>query len=218
MSRAVPLARWVASSFVLAAMLMLCAGRMNGALTAYLLIFAGTGLVTAVLTDTPQDNERRKPGPAEIHPASRLTASLLFLATVVVAALDAGRFHWTALSGSTQILALPVLILAAALQVWAMMANPFFSSAIRIQTDHGHKLVTRGPYRFIRHPGYLAMIVMIPATALVLGSLAALIPAVCYSALILWRTKREDEFLVERLADYAGYAAWVGFRLIPGLW
>jgi protein-S-isoprenylcysteine O-methyltransferase Ste14 len=218
MSRAIPLARWVVSSFVLAAMLMLCAGRVNGALTAYLLICGGAGLVTAVLTDTSLDEERREPRREEAYPNSRRGATALFLVTVIVAALDDGRFHWTALSRSTQILALPVLILAAALQVWTMAVNPFFSSAIRIQTDHGHKPVTRGPYRFIRHPGYLAMVIIMPATALALGSLMALIPALGYSGLILWRTKREDEFLVERLAGYAEYSARVRHRLIPDFW
>ena len=218
MSRAIPLARWVASSFVLATMLTLCAGRVNAPLTAYLLIFTGASLVTAVLTDASLDEERRRPGPEEAYPNSRRGATALFLVTVIVAALDDGRFHWTALSRSTQILALPVLILAAALQAWAMIANPFFSTTIRIQPERSHVLITRGPYRFIRHPGYLAMIVMMPATAMALGSLMALIPATCYSALIRWRTKREDEFLVERLAGYAGYAAQIRYRLVPGFW
>ncbi len=199
-------------------MLILCAGGMNGAMKAYLLVFAGTGLATALVTDTSQDNERRKPGPEEAYPNSRRGATALFLVTVIVAALDDGRFHWTALSGSTQILALLVLILAAALQVWTMIANPFFSTAIEIQTERGHQLVTRGPYRFIRHPGYLAMLIITPASALALGSLMALIPAIGYSGLILWRTKREDEFLAERLARYAAYAAQIRYRLVPGFW
>jgi protein-S-isoprenylcysteine O-methyltransferase Ste14 len=199
-------------------MLMLCAGRVNAPLTAYLLIFAGAGLVAAVLTDASLDEERRRPGPEEAYPNSRRGATALFLVTVIVAALDDGRFHWTALSRSTQILALPVLILAAALQVWAMAVNPFFSTAIRIQAERGHELITRGPYRFIRHPGYLAMIVMMPATAMALGSLAALIPAVCYAAVILWRLQREDGFLTENLASYPEYLRSVRHRLIPGLW
>ncbi len=218
MTRAIPLARWGASSFVLATMLTLCAGRVNAPLTAYLLIFTGASLVTAVLTHASLDEERRRPGPEEAYPNSRRGATALFLVTVIVAALDDGRFHWTALSRSTQILALPVLILAAALQVWAMAVNPFFSTAIRIQAERGHELITRGPYRFIRHPGYLAMIVMMPATAMALGSLAALIPAVCYAAVILWRLQREDGFLTENLASYPEYLRSVRHRLIPGLW
>ncbi|MGH9401510.1 MAG: methyltransferase family protein, partial [Terriglobia bacterium] len=87
-----------------------------------------------------------------------------------------------------------------------------------IQTERGHKLVTRGPYRFVRHPGYLAMAVIMPATAIVFGSVFALIPALCYSTLILWRTWREDQFLTKELEGYAGYANHVRHWLIPGVW
>lgn len=78
--------------------------------------------------------------------------------------------------------------------------------------------MTVGPYRAIRHPGYLTMVVLMPATAVELGSLIALIPAFCYSTLILWRTDREDKFLASQLARYADYSARVSRRLIPGLW
>ncbi|MGH9400704.1 MAG: methyltransferase family protein [Terriglobia bacterium] len=185
----------------------------------YLVIFAGLGLVTALVADPSQDRERRKPGPAEINASSRLIASFLFFATVLVAALDASRFHWVErVRGATQIAALAVLILAAGLQVWAMITNPFFSSAIRIQAELGHELIARGPYRFIRHPGYLAMTIIMPATALAIGSLTATLPALCYSVLILSRARSEDEFLAVRLAGYAEYAARVRYRLIPTLW
>ncbi|MGH9406626.1 MAG: methyltransferase family protein [Terriglobia bacterium] len=192
---------------------------MNSALTAYLLIFAGMGLAIALVTDSPQDRERRKPGPGEFHPNSRRAASLLFFATVLIAALDAGRFHWMPpLSEPSQITGLAVLISAAGLQVWAMTENPFFSTAIRIQKERGHGLSTGGPYRVIRHPGYLAMTIIMPATALALGSKIALLPAFCHSALILWRAEREDQFLARRLVGYTDYAARVRYRLIPSLW
>lgn len=214
-----PLSRWFVSTSILAGMLFLCAGTTSvPMLRAYLAVFAGTGLATAVLTDPSLDSERRKPGPQEIHSNSRRAATVLFLVTVVVAALDAGRFHWTTLSRPIQIVALAVLILAGGLQVWAMTANQFFSTAIRIQPERRHELVTHGPYRFIRHPGYLAMAIFMPATALMLGSAIALIPALSYSALILHRSVREDRFLKVTLPGYAGYARAVYYRLIPGLW
>jgi protein-S-isoprenylcysteine O-methyltransferase Ste14 len=220
MTRTLPLARWFLSTSVLAGMLFLCAGRTDlPLLKAYLAVFAGMGLVSVLAGDPSQDDERRKPGTAAVHLGSRLAASLLFVVTVLVAALDASRFHWIeAVSETTQIAALTALILAAGLQVWAMAMNPFFSTAIRIQRDRGHELVTRGPYRFIRHPGYLAMAIIVPATALAIGSVTAMIPASCYSALVLSRTKTEDKFLAKRLAGYAEYAARVRYRLIPLFW
>ena len=57
-----------------------------------------------------------------------------------------------------------------------------------------------------------------PATALALGSALALIPALCYSLLILQRVVKEDEFLRENLLSYSGYAGVVRYRLIPGFW
>jgi protein-S-isoprenylcysteine O-methyltransferase Ste14 len=220
MSRAVPLGRWFLSSSVLAGMLFLCAGRLRlPMLNAYLAAFAGMGLAAVLVADPSQDGERRGPGPAAIDPVSRRLASLLFISTIALAALDAGRFHWTeAVSARAQIVALAVLISAAGLQVWAMAVNPFFSTAIRIQPERGHEVVTRGPYRLVRHPGYLAMAVIMPATAVAIGSAAAIIPGSCYSGLILWRTAREDEFLVGQLAGYAEYTARVRYRLIPLFW
>jgi protein-S-isoprenylcysteine O-methyltransferase Ste14 len=200
-------------------MFLLCAGRVNGAMKAYLFVFAGMGLAIALVTDSSQDNERRKPGPSEIHPGSRVAASILFFATVLTAALDIGRVHWIQpVSEPAQITGLAVLISAAGLQVRAMAANSFFSTAIRIQTDRGHRLEIHGPYRLIRHPGYLAMMITMPAAAVALCSLAAIIPALGYSGLILWRTKREDEFLAEQLAGYGEYALQVRYRLIPLFW
>lgn len=220
MSRTIPLCRWLLSTAVLTALLYMCAGRTDApVLRTYIAIFAGMGLLTALATDSSLEQERRKAGPASVDTASRVAASALFLATVTVAALDRGRLHWThIITRLEQIVVLIVLILAAGFQVWAMAVNPFFSSAIRIQTERGHELVTRGPYRFVRHPGYLAMAISMPATALALGSMTALIPALCYSGLIVHRTRREDIFLIERLQGYAGYREVVRSRLIPRIW
>ena len=220
MTRILPLARGILSTIVLAGTLFLCAGRAySPMLDAYLVVFAGTVLAGALVTDSTLDGARRKPGPEELDSASRLVASLLFLATLSIAALDAGRFHWThANNGASQLAALAVLLLAAGLQIWAMAVNPFFSTAIRIQSERGHEVITQGPYRYIRHPGYLAMAITMPATALALGSVVALIPVVCYSLLILWRVLREDEFLRKYLPHYSEYAGTSRYRLIPGLW
>jgi protein-S-isoprenylcysteine O-methyltransferase Ste14 len=97
-----------------------------------------------------------------------------------------------------------------------MAVNPFFSPRLRLQSNH--RLVAGGPYRFLRHPGYLAMLVAVPATAIALGSLAGLVPALGYQILILSRTMREDRLLREELGGYAEYAGTVRYRLVPGLW
>ena len=107
---------------------------------------------------------------------------------------------------------------ANALQIWAMVVNAFFSTALRLQVERGHQLVRNGPYRYVRHPGYLAMLLIVPSTAFALGSKLALLPAAIYEALILFRAGREDRYLLKNLPGYADYMQGAPYRLIPGIW
>ncbi len=99
-----------------------------------------------------------------------------------------------------------------------MQANRFFSTFVRIQEDRGHHVVTTGPYRFVRHPGYAGAIVGSLALPLALGSLWALIPAAIGSAGFALRTHREDRMLRDELPGYLEYSRRVRWRLLPGLW
>ena len=152
-------------------------------------------------------------------PTVRPAASTLFVATVAFGALDVGRLHWTfPFSKRVQIAAFAVFIAANALQIWAMAVNSFFSTALRLQAERGHQLVRSGPYRYVRHPGYLAMLLIVLSTAFALGSKLALLPATMYGALILLRAVREDQFLLTNLPGYADYIEGAPYRLIPGVW
>lgn len=99
--------------------------------------------------------------------------------------------------------------------MWAMIVNPFFSPVIRIQAERGHHLITRGPYRWLRHPGYLAMIVAIPASALAIGSWLALISAAGFCLIIMRRARWEDEILKDELAGYMDYMHRVPSSFFP---
>jgi protein-S-isoprenylcysteine O-methyltransferase Ste14 len=137
----------------------------------------------------------------------------------LLAALDAGRFHW---SPQLPIVLYPVtfvLILAGCCIIyWAMWTNNFFSSRVRIQTDRGHYVVTEGPYHYVRHPGYVGLIIFMPALALLLGSIYALIPAAIDIFLLIIRTYLEDITLQKELPGYTDYTKQVRFRLIPCIW
>ncbi len=220
MTLGVRLTRWLLANAFLAGLAFLFAGSARlPMLRVYQVVFAVLGLVSLVAIDPDLAQERSEPRAEGIDPAVRPVASVLFLATVAVAALDTGRLHWACLfSKPAQIAAFVVLVAANVFQIWAVAANPFFSTALRLQTDRGHHLVTHGPYRFVRHPGYLAMLFIVPFTALALGSGLALIPASIYGAIILFRVAREDRFLIDNLAGYAHYAEKVRYRLIPGVW
>jgi protein-S-isoprenylcysteine O-methyltransferase Ste14 len=105
-----------------------------------------------------------------------------------------------------------------ALSVCAMLNNRFFSPVIRIQRERGHTLVTSGPYRFVRHPGYVGAILASACGGVALGSWWSLAPLAPFAALFLRRTAVEDRMLRADLHGYAGYAERVRFRLVPGLW
>jgi protein-S-isoprenylcysteine O-methyltransferase Ste14 len=99
-----------------------------------------------------------------------------------------------------------------------MLANRFFSAVVRIQTDRGHVVVSDGPYRVMRHPGYAGGMLSYLASPLLLSSLWMFIPAVLTVAAMVARTALEDRTLRAELPGYADYARRVRYRLLPGLW
>jgi len=137
-----------------------------------------------------------------------------------LAGLDRGRFHWS--DGVPAWLRAAGLIALAAgygLALWAMLVNRFFSSVVRIQSDRGQYVVTSGPYRWIRHPGYLAGIMVIVASGIALGSwLATALLIVLSLPFLLYRAITEDRVLQAELPGYRDYAARVRWRVLPGIW
>nr|NIN68360.1 isoprenylcysteine carboxylmethyltransferase family protein [Anaerolineae bacterium]NIN98447.1 isoprenylcysteine carboxylmethyltransferase family protein [Anaerolineae bacterium] len=105
-----------------------------------------------------------------------------------------------------------------ALGVWAIASNAFFSQIVRIQKERGHRVATGGPYRFVRHPGYVGTILVGLAAPIMLGSLWALIPGGAVALLFILRTALEDQTLLGELEGYGTYAGRVRYRLLPGVW
>ena len=140
-------------------------------------------------------------------------------AVLIVAAFDAGQFYWSPeLSVFTYILAYISFILGSILITWPMMENKWFSSVVRIQKERKQKVVTTGPYAIVRHPGYVASILMMPPISLMLGSIYGLIPGVILILALIWRTYNEDKFLQKNLPGYKAYTKKTKYRLIPGVW
>jgi len=140
---------------------------------------------------------------------------LIFLAT---AALDAGRFGWSAMPVVVRAIGTTAVVAAVAVVWWCAAANRFLSARSRIQSDRGHSVVQHGPYRFVRHPLYASRIVLITGVALTLGSWIALVPAALNALLLVVRTSLEDRLLTTELPGYREYAKHVPERLVPGLW
>ena len=110
------------------------------------------------------------------------------------------------------------MALGSALAYWAMKANRFFSSYVRIQTDRGHQVVDNGPYAYLRHPGYAGAILFTLCTPILLNSLAAFVLAAVTAVITVVRTYLEDRTLQQELPGYQQYAKTVRHRLIPLVW
>jgi protein-S-isoprenylcysteine O-methyltransferase Ste14 len=111
-----------------------------------------------------------------------------------------------------------LLIGGIAVTTWAQGVNPYFEPGVRIQQERAQQVVTSGPYRLVRHPGYSAAIAMFVAMPLALASWWALLPAALAIALLVVRTGLEDRLLRAELGGYADYASRTRYRLLPGLW
>jgi len=129
------------------------------------------------------------------------------------------RWQWSAdFSSSWHLGAVLIFTMGGILQMWALSTNRFFSTTVRIQFDRGHVVCVNGPYKYVRHPGYVGFILYFAVTPLFLGSFWALIPAAFVVILFVIRTKLEDSTLQNKLSGYKEYAARVRYRLIPGIW
>ncbi len=223
-TRTAPLVQTVVFLLLVAAVLFGSAGRFDiPAFWLYLAVVAaasvaGLVLVWLHLIDPTLIEERKRPGGERLG-ARFVFASLLPFAQLALAGSDRGRFHWSdTVPVLLEVVALLVFAGSWALVLWAMQVNRFFSTVVRLQTDRGHRLVADGPYGFVRHPGYLAGIVLSLASGVALGSWLASAVGILAVPLFLWRTIGEDRFLHANLAGYRDYARRVRFRLVPGLW
>ncbi len=114
--------------------------------------------------------------------------------------------------------ALAVMIVGYSFSSWALIVNRFFSGTVRIQIERGHYVVTDGPYRFVRHPGYAGGLLGFVVIPFLLDSLWALIPTFLLIIVVFVRTALEDSTLQKELPGYAEYAGRTRYRLIPGVW
>ena len=186
--------------------------------------FAGSHLVTiaVVISDDPElARERMKPGagvPGWDKTILRLFG-ILVLANLVVGSLDVGR--WQLSDSVPQLLQAFGLVGIAAgmgIMTWCMVVNTFFAKVVRIQEDRGHQVIDSGPYQYVRHPGYVAWVILWFSFNLALGSWLAVGGSFLVNALIVVRTSLEDRFLIENLAGYDQYAKRVKSRLLPRIW
>jgi protein-S-isoprenylcysteine O-methyltransferase Ste14 len=190
-------------------------------------IYAATGVLMNALTrlilrkDPELAKERAKPGPGAKDWDRRLLGLgfLLTLAMLVIAGLDAGRYHWDPrLTWPWSVAGLLLSLGGMSLFLLALKENRFFSAVVRIQSDRGHTVCTSGPYRIVRHPGNVGMIIGTLGLPLLFMSAWGAVPALISVALMIARTRLEDSALENELAGYRDYQRATRYRLVPGLW
>jgi protein-S-isoprenylcysteine O-methyltransferase Ste14 len=144
--------------------------------------------------------------------------TVLVVAQLVVAGLDAQRLEWTSVPLAIQCLGGLGLIVSGWLIWRTMTENAYLSRWARIQDDRGQQVITSGPYAYVRHPMYSAIILLFLSMAFELGSYWAIVPGLLIGVLFIIRTVLEDRMLRQELVGYKAYAARVRYRLLPGIW
>ena len=222
------LVKWVIKTCIgtlmMAAILFIAAGRLDWVMGwVYIGVFVLVAVVTPLISDPELLIEERGRAKEGTKGWDRVIVGLYglvspALGTPVVAALDL-RFEWVPeIPLALQIGALVVYVVGWAVHLWAMASNKFFSRSVCIQEDRGQTVITGGPYRYVRHPGYVGGILSQVAAPITLGSLWALIPGGLGALLLIIRTALEDRTLQNELDGYKEYAAQVRYRLLPGVW
>lgn len=157
----------------------------------------------------------------DTKPWDKVLAPLLGLGTILIlvaAGLEKYYVQTPASSLIWNLIALFGILLGYGFSSWALIENRFFSGTVRIQTERGHHVVSTGPYRIVRHPGYAGGMLGYLFIPLLLDSLWAWIPTLLLCVVMVVRTALEDKTLQAELPGYKEFAQKTRYRLLPGVW
>ncbi|MGC8771007.1 MAG: methyltransferase family protein [Brevinematia bacterium] len=145
-------------------------------------------------------------------------SSFFGYAAIIFSILDV-RFKWgPEVSFPLYFVAIFCYLLGQFFSIWARKVNDFLLPFVAIDKDGGHYVCQAGPYKLIRHPYYFGGILSMVGVPLILGSYLGIIFELVAIALLIYRTKKEDEFLMKELEGYVEYAKKVRYRLFWGMW
>ena len=165
--------------------------------------------------------ERMRPMMQNDQPAADKKFVLAFAIAALIWFLAIGldhRFHGTKIHAALQALGWAMLLLSTGFIMWVMRENSFAAPVVKLQTERGHRVVSSGPYAFVRHPMYSGAILFMVGAALLLGSWWGVVLSPLFAVLFGIRSGIEERALLAGLPGYADYAARVRYRLVPGLW
>lgn len=128
------------------------------------------------------------------------------------------RFHPSRMPLALQALGLALLILSSFFIAWVFRENAFAAAVVKVQSERGHRVISSGPYAFVRHPMYSGGVLFLVGMALLLGSWWGLVMSPIFAVIFAIRTRVEETTLISGLPGYADYAARVRYRLVPGVW
>ncbi len=203
------------------AVLFIAAGTLSWKWAWYVLLL-GLGLLIINLIVLPAELvEERGRKKENVKKWDKILTSIISIPTIlmyVFSGLDR-RFNWTGdIPVIINIAGLLLIFLGSMLFTWSMVSNKFFSTLVRLQTDRHQTVVTEGPYRYVRHPGYLGYIIFTLATPIALGAFWGSVFSGIIGILLIVRTGLEDATLRKELPGYAEYTENVKYKLIPFLW
>ena len=141
-----------------------------------------------------------------------LLSVIIFIAALVIAGLDF-KNGWTNFNDKVLLTASIGMIVGYGLYVEVMRENKYLSRNVEVQEDQ--VVIDKGLYGIIRHPMYLATIILYLSIPLVLGSFYSFLIFLLFPAVLIKRIINEEKVLEEGLK---GYKEKVKYRLIPFIW
>jgi protein-S-isoprenylcysteine O-methyltransferase Ste14 len=208
---------------ILFALVFICAGTIHfwqGWLFGLSFWFSSIAIgIYFIKYDRPLLERRMRFGPwEESRPIEKVVISLIFLmfvALMIVPALD-HRFAWSRVSGAVVVIANILIVATFGFFIVVLRANPFAASTITVEA--GQRVISTGPYAYVRHPMYAGALLLIFAMPIALGSWWALLVPVISTPVLIVRILDEESALGAELAGYKRYLAAVPYRLIPRVW
>ncbi|MCC7043469.1 MAG: isoprenylcysteine carboxylmethyltransferase family protein [Acidobacteria bacterium] len=211
--------RFTTLAVALLTILFLAAGRLDvWPFWAYVAVIYGIGATTYTLLARWSPGlvaERLKP-PSDRDRATRRLVALPLLAHLVLAGIDA-RYGWSAVPDGLTTAGLALVAAGFLLVGWTLLTNPFASSAVRVQDEREHRVISTGPYALVRHPMYLAVLLVCLGAGPALASWYAGLALVPVIPVFVRRTLVEDAMLQHELPGYQQYASRVRWRVVPGV-
>lgn len=218
--RRMVVARPLAAVFILGAMFFLPAGTLlywEAWLFMAILFIPMSAFAAYLLKYNPALLERRLRMREKESQQTVIIAvsSVVLLAIFLLPGFDK-RFGWSSVPIWLVIAADVVVLLGYVFFILTLRENEYASRAVEVEQQQ--RVITTGPYSLIRHPLYLATILMFGFSPLALGSYWALIPVALYPPILVARIRNEEEVLLRDLDGYADYCKVVRYRLMPGIW